>query len=173
VHELTENNQECLDRVKNIISNYREIQEKGELENQWIEAYLHATSFRGISFEDLKKVFDACDKNKLQAQYSLPQRDPCQNLNPFTVFRGCVGDDFRPGMSWTTCLHQAIKYPKHARMKGYYGDDANERCSVWVALVEKSQIYCYLNHYEPEFIVCPEEYWKIDIPQNSFRCDAS
>jgi hypothetical protein len=72
-------------------------------------------------------------------------------------------------MSWTTCLYQAIKYPKRARDFNWYVNDAGQPCSVWVAMVEKDDIYCYFNHYDPEFIVCPKEYWKIDIPQKFFE----
>jgi len=106
--------------INSIISNLEDLKIKGLLEEKLIHAYLHAEKFEGIKFEDLKRVFDARDKEILQQLYGLPQRDRCQNLNPFTVFRGCVGNEFREGMSWTTCLYQAIKYPKRARLFNWY-----------------------------------------------------
>ena len=151
-----------------IISHLEDLKAEGCLEEKLIPAYLHAENLQGISFVDLKKLFDACDKTVLQQQaeqqgHQPPIRDVSQKLNPFTVFRGCVGNEFREGMSWTTDLYQAIKYPKRAK------NGADQSCSVWCALVEMDGIYCYLNHYEPELIVCPEEYWKVDIPQRFFE----
>jgi hypothetical protein len=154
--------------LKSVISSYEKLKEGDILEETWILAYQHASCFRGISFQELKRTFDACDRDKLLKLHPLPQRDTTQNLNPFTVFRGCVGDEFQPGMSWTTCLYQAIKYPKRSRMFSHYDGGSNQRCSVWVALVEPSEIYCYLTHFEPEFIVCPKTYWKLCLPQEVF-----
>ncbi len=172
MHSLSEDTVEALNRVKNVISNREKLRNKGILEEKWIEAYLHTSCFKDIPFEDLKKMFDACDKETLkkisQEQRGHPYGDVHNSLQPLTIFRGCVGDAFRPGMSWTTDLSQAIKYPKRAKMYDWYGGDANQRCSVWVALVEKDELYCYLHHYEPEFIVCPQNYWKIDLPQEYF-----
>lgn len=165
--------QECIVRVKEVISNYKELKEKGELEEKWIDAYLHASHFRDIPHQDLKAIFDACDQSRLkkisEQRYGHPIRSSSQNLNPFTVFRGCLGNEFRSGMSWTIDLYQAIKYPKRAKLHNFYGASEHQICSIWVALVEKDEIYCYLNHYEPEFIVCPEKYWKVDVPQELFE----
>jgi hypothetical protein len=82
-----------------------------------LEEDLHASNFKGLLFQDLKALFDSCDKAVLQQQaeqqgHQAPIRDASQQLNPFSVFRGCVGNEFRQGMSWTTDLYQAIKYPK-------------------------------------------------------------
>lgn len=157
-----------------IISNLEDLKAEGCLEEKLIPAYMHARNFKDILFEDLKSLFDACDKTILQQQakqqgHLPPIRDGSQKLNPFTVFKGCVGNEFREGMSWTTDLYQAIKYPKRAKSFNWYGKDADQSCSIWCALVEMDEVYCYLNHYEPELIVCPEEYWKVDIPQRFFE----
>jgi len=157
-----------------LFSNLESLKAQRCLEEKLISAYLHAENLQGISFVDLKKLFDACDKTVLQQQaeqqgHKPLTRDVSQRLNPFTVFRGCVGNEFREGMSWTTDLYQAIKYPKRAKSFNWYGNDADQPCSVWCALVELDEIYCYLNHYEPEFIVCPEDYWRVDIPQRFFE----
>jgi hypothetical protein len=171
--EISEDSQQKLNRINNIISNFRVYQEQGNLEKKLIHAYLHSSHFENIPCEDLKMIFDACDKERLkiisEEFYGTPVRAVGQNLNPFTVFRGCVGDDFRPGLSWTTDLYQAIKYPKRAKLSNFYKSSTHERCSVWVSLVERDEIYCYLNHYEPEFIVYPKKYWKVDIPQELFQ----
>jgi hypothetical protein len=166
--ELSEDTLESLQRLKDVIQNREQLRQDESLEEKWVLAYQHAPCFRDIPFSDLKMMFDACDRNKLLGMYPLPQREVGQSLNPFTVFRGCVGSEFQPGMSWTTCLYQAIKYPKGYRTAGYYNNGSSHECSVWVALVEPSEIYCYLTHYEPEFIVCPKACWKIDIPQEKF-----
>lgn len=158
----------------NLISNLETLKTQGCLEEKLIPAYVHAEHFSGVSFADLKRLFDACDKKALQKEaerqgYQMPIRDTSQKLNPFTVFRGCVGSEFRDGMSWTTDLYQAIKYPKRAKLFNWYGDDAGQPCSVWCALVEKAEVYCYLSHHEPEFIACPKDYWRVDIPQELFE----
>jgi hypothetical protein len=44
----------------------------GLLEEKLIQAYLHAGNLKGIRFEDLKKVFDACDRQKLKRLKPLP-----------------------------------------------------------------------------------------------------
>lgn len=158
----------------NLLSNLKEFKAQGCLEEKLIPAYLHAENLKGVTFADLRKLFDACDKEilreKAAEQGHLPLvRDSSQNQNPFTVFRGCVGSEFRDGMSWTTDLYQAIKYPKRAKLFNWYGNDADKPCSVWCSLVEKEEIYCFLNHFEPEIIVCPKTYWKVDIPQELFE----
>lgn len=156
-----------------LLSNLEKFLEAGVLEEKLIPAYLHAKNFKGIDAKDLKKLFDTCDKEVLKQEakkqgHYIPERDTSQKLNPYTVFRGCVGNEFREGMSWTTDLYQAIKYPKRAKSFNWYGNDADQPCSVWCALIEIEEIYCYLNHYDPEFIVCPKDYWKVDIPQRFF-----
>jgi hypothetical protein len=165
---LTEDTANRLRKVNHVILNMDDLKQEGRLEEEWIEAYLFSSCFLNVPFADLKKVFDACDREKLQKLRPLPSRDPSQNHNPFTVFRGCVGSEFREGMSWTTDLYQAIKYPKHAKLYELYPNIDNEPCSVWVALVYASEIYCCLKRNEPEFIVCPVSYWRVDIPQELF-----
>lgn len=172
--EMTEDCTESLEHLRYIISNREYLKTIGQLESQWINRYVNATCFKGIPFKDLKGVFDACDRKKLwqaaedQGQ-ELPIRSYSHAGNPWTVFRGCVGSAFREGMSWTTDLYQAIKYPKRAKNFNWYGSDSGQPCSVWCALVEADEVYCIINQFEPEFIVCPKTYWRVDIPQSMFE----
>ncbi|MBL1404840.1 MAG: hypothetical protein COC00_002565 [Rhizobiales bacterium] len=159
--------------IKDIISNFESLKAKGELEEKLIPAYLHARHFEGIPFETLKNLFDSCDRELLLQKakehgYDKPERHHSQSSNPFTIFRGCVGNDFREGISWTTDLYQAIKYPKLSKINQSYGNNDKQPCSIWCALVEKDEVYCYLSHYEPELIVCPKTYWRVDVPQKIF-----
>jgi len=78
------------------------------LEEELIAAYLHAENFKGILFQDLKSLFDACDKDMLQQQaerhgHQAPMRNESQRLNPFTVLGGALEMNFV-----TACFGQQI-----------------------------------------------------------------
>ena len=69
-------------------------------------------------------------------------------------------------MSWTSSLDKAIWYAAH-HVK-YYN---LENITVYAAVVERDEIYCCGAHYDFDFIVCPNEWWPIDVPKEEFRLD--
>ena len=118
--------------------------------------------------ETLKKVFDVCDKEKLQKMYPIPSYNNNGKTEYLSLFRGCAGSNHRMGMSWTSSMMKALHYA--ARHKEFKDLD---NCCVYATIVERSEIYCCLKENELEFIVLPKKSWKIDIPQSEFRLDRS
>lgn len=158
-----------------IIRNYKNLAGIGCLERSWITAYVQGSLWpENLTFEMMKAIFDACDKAILGDLHPVTEDHvPILERGKYhciTVFRGCPSPAYRPGMSWTTNLGKALWYAAHHRAYDNAIPDDQE-CSVYAAIVTKKDIYCLLTHYEPEYIVVPEKYWKIDVPQEEFRLD--
>lgn len=154
-------------RLQFIISNHQVLAEIGCLERNWTESYLLASHFNEIPFPLIKSIFDACDRKVLQSQYPVPAL-PFSIQNTFSLFRGCVGEDFQQGLSWTTSLDKAIWYAAQHRDYKHYGKDGLVNCSVYVTTVTPDDIYCCFNKNELEFITYSEKFWKIIVPQKEF-----
>lgn len=149
-----------------ILENYLTLAEIGHLERNWMQAYVFASDFNHIPLEMLQKIFDICDRKKLQELYPIPPANNGSITECWSLFRGCAGSDHRMGMSWTSSLSKALWYAAwHKEYKNLHN------CCVYATIVEQSEIYCYLERNEPEFIVSPKSWWKIEIPQSEFRID--
>lgn len=71
-------------------------------------------------------------------------------------------------MSWTTSLDKAIFYAAgHAIIPLERGLSAD--MAVYATTVDLREIYCRVNRNEDEFIVVPDNLWRIDIPEAEFR----
>ena len=147
-----------------ILNNYRSLSSLGALEQNWMEAYTHASILNDVPLDTLKEIFDLCDKDKLQEKYPIYVGDHFSNGERFSLFRGCAGPDHRKGMSWTSSLDKAIWYAAHH--SEYYNV---KNVAVYAAVVERSEIYCCGNHYDYDFIALPRDWWKIDVPSSEFR----
>jgi hypothetical protein len=147
-----------------IIRNYRSLAALGILEAPWLDAYVHTSHFHALDVAILKKVFDACDRDRLLALKPLGQAFAVARRDRFTLFRGCAGPMHTMGMSWTPSLDKAIWYAaKHAE----YCDLTNR--AVYVTTVAVADIYCRLDHYDDDFIVYPSDAWRVDVPAKEFH----
>lgn len=149
-----------------ILENFSALSAIGQLERNWMQAYVHASDFNHIPLENLKKVFDTCDRTKLQELNPVPPATNSSKTECWSLFRGCAGSEHRMGMSWTSSMCKARWYA--AWHKAYKDLD---NCCVYATIVERGDIYCYLEVNEPEFIVFPNKWWKIDMPQSEFELD--
>lgn len=149
-----------------IIRNYRALAALGMLEEPWLTAYEHASQFAETGDAMIRAVFDACDRNQLLSLKPLGTTIAVDIEGRITLFRGCAGPVHSLGMSWTTSLDRAIWYAaKHAE----YGQLADP--AVYATTVKVADIYCCLDHYHDDFIVCPAEAWRVDVPAKEFRLD--
>jgi len=136
------------------------------LECNWMQTYMNSTNFEQTSLKDLKNVFDLCDKNVLQKMYPVPSLNPEISTDRYTLFRGCAGPYHKKGMSWTSSLDYAIHFA--ARHVSFH---KLSNPAVYATTVHISEIYCYGNRHENDFIVLPKKWWKVEIPEEEFRLD--
>ena len=149
-----------------ILANYKVLATLGVLEDNWMQAYTHASNFADTPLDKLKQVFDACSKEVLQKSYPIYVGDHFSNGERFSLFRGCAGPEHRMGLSWTASLDKAIWYAaKHAAYCNL------SDVAAYTTVVNRSEIYCCGNHYDFDYIVHPRTWWKIDIPQSEFRLE--
>ncbi|KAB2737442.1 hypothetical protein [Brucella anthropi] len=148
-----------------IMRNYVRLAERGVLEAAWLDAYVHASHFERYGLEAIRSVFDACDRKAL---LSIKPLGEFANVpgGRLTVFRGCAGPVHAMGMSWIPSLDKAIWYAAHHAEHYNLANPA-----VYVATVAVADIYCRLDHYDIDLIVCPENAWRIDVPALEFRLD--
>ncbi|MGO6812209.1 hypothetical protein ELI25_29720 (plasmid) [Rhizobium ruizarguesonis] len=151
-----------------IVRNYMKLAEMGRLEAYWLSTYLHNSHFEHIGFGKLKAVFDACDRTKLQ-ELSVPVRNGI-STERISLFRGCAGPAHTRGMSWTTSLDKAIYYAEWHRIWHLEHEQSGE-VAVYATTVFLSEVYCRLDHNEDEFLVVPENMWRIEVPASEFRLD--
>lgn len=149
-----------------IVENYETLASIGHLEKNWIQAYLKSNNLNNIPLEILKKIFDACDREQLQKLYPIPDATNSSKTECWNLFRGCAGINHRMGMSWTTSMSKALWYAAWHKVHNNLNN-----CAVYATIAEKKDIYCYLDDNEPEFILHPRTWWKIDIPETEFRID--
>lgn len=154
-------------RLKFIINNCKALLSIGCLERNWIEAYIKASHFRGIPVEVIKSVFDACDRQVLQSIYPVPNL-PNRIQGTFSLFRGCVGDSFQQGLSWTSSIDKAIWYAAQHRDYNHYHAEKTVNCSLYVTSMSPENVYCSPRENEPEFITYSKKWWKIEVPQSEF-----
>jgi hypothetical protein len=164
---------ECLDGVavgyipsKSLsftIANFRQLAALGILEENWAQAYLHASHLNDVPVQTLQAVFGACDRRVLQSLHPIPG-----NELRLTLFRGCAGPEHRRGFSWTSCLGKAIWYAAHHVAWYELGDP-----TVYAATVERDDIYCGFSHNEPEYITHTATWTKLNVPAAEFRLDGS
>ena len=147
-----------------ILENFKQLSLIGVLEENWMQAYTHASHFNNTSLDRIQEIFDTCDKDILQEKYPIYVGDHFCNGKRFSLFRGCAGPNHKKGMSWTSSLDKAIWYATH---HAEYYDIAN--MAVYASVVNRDDIYCCGNHYDYDFIVRPDNWWKIEIPQNEYR----
>jgi hypothetical protein len=148
-----------------VLSNYKQLSDHGILEQNWMQAYLHASNFNDVPLALLQQVFDTCDKNILQTHYPMPTISRLSG-HRFSFFRGCAGPEHRMGMSWLTSLDKAIWYAAHHAALHNLTDLA-----VYAAAVDRAEIYCSGNHYDYDYIVRPKVWWRVDVPTSEFRLD--
>ena len=148
-----------------IVRNYAALAEKGVLEPALLDAYVHASHFGAYGFERIKALFDACDRQRL---LSMKPLGDIGNVfgDRLSLFRGCAGPVHSMGMSWTPSLDKAIWYAAH---HAEYHDLVDP--VIYVASVAVEDIYCRLDHYDIDLIVCPRSAWRIDVPPSEFRLD--
>ncbi|EJL6405501.1 hypothetical protein NMS23_004339 [Vibrio parahaemolyticus] len=147
-----------------ILRNYRYLAELKILEPNWMEAYLHSNNFSKTTLEQLKAVFDVCSKSRLQETFPIPEGHQFSKGSRYTLFRGCAGPKHNLGMSWCDSLDKAIWYAaQHSEFNGL------GNLAVYATTVSKEEIYCTGSHYDFDFIVLPENAWRIDIPSHEFR----
>lgn len=149
-----------------VLKNYRRLAEIRVLEKNWVPAYLHASNFEAVSLSELQNIFDACNRDTLQDQFPIYTGDHFSNGERFSLFRGYAGPQHRKGMSWTSSLDKAIWYAAHHAE--FYG--LND-VAVYTTVVNRSEIYCCGNHYDFDYIVHPQTWWKVDVPALEFRLD--
>ncbi len=149
-----------------VLRNSEVLFEPGILEDNWMQAYTHASHFEEVPLEKLQSLFDLCDKDVLQQNYPIPNVDHFSKGQRLSLFRGCAGPEHRMGMSWTLSLDKAIWYAAH-HAEFYHLNNL----AVYVSVVEKSEIYCCGNHYDYDFIVQPKQWWSVDVPASEFRLD--
>lgn len=148
-----------------LLRNYKGLAERGILERNWMQAYLHASHFNDVPLSQLREIFDICDRKILQKHYPIP---PLHRLSGerYSLFRGCAGPDHRMGMSWVTSLDKAIYYAaRHAALRQL------ENLAVYATTVGPREIYCCGAHYDFDYIVCPVTWWRVDVPVSEFRID--
>lgn len=146
-----------------IVRNYRNLAAKGALERPWLDAYVHASDFSAYGMGVLKAVFDACDRQVLRTLKPLADSVKGERL---TLFRGCAGPMHSLGMSWTSSLDKAIWYAARHAAYSNLSDLA-----VYATTVATGDVYCQLDHYDEDFIVCARAAWRIDVPIAEFRLD--
>ncbi len=147
-----------------IVGNYRALAARGVLEQPWLETYLHSSHFAGYGIETIKAIFDHCDKERMQELRPLPPIGRLSEGQRFTVFRGCAGPVHTMGMSWTPSLDKAIWYAaQHIEYRGLTNP------AVYVATVDRSEIYCCFDHNEIEYIVYPKNAWRVDVTADEYR----
>ncbi|CAN1211569.1 Cytosolic protein [Tumidithrix helvetica PCC 7403] len=149
-----------------IVKNFRALSSIGVLEQNWMDAYTHASNFEDIPLDLMQEIFDTCDRELLQKNYPIYVGDHFNNGERFSLFRGCAGLIHKKGMSWTSSLDIAIWYAAHHAE--YYDLD---NVAVYAAVVNREEIYCCGCHYDYDFIVRPKEWWRIEVPQSEFRLD--
>lgn len=149
-----------------IIRNYRILAPMGVLEAAWLDAYVHSSHFFEHGLSVVKSVFDACNRDRLCRLKPLGEALTFKKEGRLTLFRGCAGPAHSMGMSWTPSLDKAIWYAAH---HVEYYDLANP--AVYVATVPMAEIYCRLDHYDDDFIVHPNNAWRVDVPVEEFRLD--
>jgi hypothetical protein len=149
-----------------IIRNYRLLSKLGCLEAPWLDAYVHTSHFNEWGFSLIKDVFDACDRNRLLELKPLGLTVAPYASDRLTLFRGCAGPVHNMGMSWTPSLDKAIWYAAH---HAEYYELAN--LAVYVTTVQITEMYCRLDHYDQDFIVCPRSAWRVAVPAGEFRLD--
>jgi hypothetical protein len=149
-----------------VLNNYRVLAQLGALERAWVPAYLHASHFKDAPLSVLQEVFDTCNRDKLQEHFPIYVGDHFSRGERFSLFRGCAGPEHRKGMSWTSSLDKAIWYAAH--LAAYYELD---NLAVYAAVVDRSEIYCCGDHYDFDYIVHPQTWWKVDVPADEFRLD--
>lgn len=153
-----------------IVRNYVRLAQMGELEKSWLSTYVFTSHFQDIGFDKLKSLFDACDRSRLRAHHLSVPVDGGISTERISLFRGCAGPVHNPGMSWTTSLDKAIYYAKwHADLHLELGQPAD--MAVYATTVDLREVYCRVNRNEDEFIVVPDNLWRIDIPETEFRLD--
>ncbi|MDF4927377.1 hypothetical protein P3559_24815, partial [Vibrio parahaemolyticus] len=74
-----------------ILNNYKFLAKAGVLEESWMQAYIHSTDFSKVTMAQLKEVFEACLKSKLQEAYPIPEGHKFSGGKRFSLFRGCAG----------------------------------------------------------------------------------
>ena len=149
-----------------VLANYKPLAEMKVLEVNWMPAYIHASHFRDVPLRQLQDVFDTCRKDVLQEQFPIYVGDHFSRGERFSLFRGCAGPDHRMGMSWTSSLDKAIWYAAH---HAAYYDLGN--VALYVAAVNRDEIYCCGDHYDFDYIAHPKAWWRVDVPAAEFRLD--
>ena len=153
-----------------IVRNFVRLAQIGELEKSWLTTYVFTSHFQDVGFDKLKAIFDACDRSRLQAHHLSVPVDGGISTERISLFRGCAGTVHTPGMSWTTSLDKAIFYAKwHADL--HLELDQTAEMAVYATTVDLREIYCRVSRNEDEFIVVPDNLWRIDIPETEFRLD--
>jgi hypothetical protein len=99
--------------LKFIINNFKSLSSIGALEQNWMQAYTHASHFEDIPLDLIQEIFKLCDKKILQENYPVYVGDHFSNGERFSLFRGCAGPIHKKGMSWTSSLDKAIWYAAH------------------------------------------------------------
>lgn len=153
-----------------ILRNYVRLAEIGQLEKSWLSTYVLTSHLQDVDFEKLKSIFDACDRSRLQAHpLSIPIERGI-STERISLFRGCAGPVHTKGMSWTTSLDKAIYYAKwHAEFHLEPSQAAG--LAVYATTVDLREVYCRLDRNEDEFIVVPDNLWRIEVPAAEFRLD--
>jgi hypothetical protein len=153
-----------------IVRNYVKLAQIGELEKSWLSSYVFTSRFQDVGFDKLKAIFDACDRSRLQAHHLCVPADEGISTERISLLRGCAGPVHTPGMSWTTSLDKAIFYAAwHASIPLERGLSTD--LAVYATTVDLGEIYCRMKRNEDEFIVVPDNLWRIDIPVAEFRLD--
>jgi hypothetical protein len=70
------------------------------------------------------------------------------------------------GMSWLTSLDKAIWYAAH-----HAALHKLTNLAVYVAVVDRAEIYCCGDHYDYDYIVHPKTWWPVPVPLSEFRVD--
>jgi hypothetical protein len=158
------------------LANYLQLAALRVLERNWMAAYVHAQApdLAHVPLNQLKTVFDACDRDILQKDCPIYGGDRQSNWQRFSLFRGCAGPDHRKGMSWTSSLDKAIWYASHhvaIHAARYPHLPTLNNVAVYAASVSRSEIYCCANHYDLDYIVHPTKWWRVNVPVAEFRLD--
>ncbi|MBY3032438.1 hypothetical protein HF265_25710 [Rhizobium leguminosarum] len=151
-----------------IVRNCAKLAEMDRLESYWLSTYLNTSHFEHIGFDKLKTVFDACDRTKLQ-KHSVPVSKGI-STERISLFRGCGGLVHTRGMSWTPSLDKAIWYAAWHR-EWHLEDEEQGEVAVYATTICLSEVYCRLDHNEDEFLVVPDNMWRIEVPASEFRLD--
>lgn len=83
-----------------VVRNYRALESLGNLEEPWIDAYMHASHLSMIGETVVKAVFDACDRARLLELKPLGDAISLgkDERDRITLFRGCAGPVHTLGM---------------------------------------------------------------------------